>query len=218
LVDAGDFWLSDDPSRSSKAWGATLPRVASWARFTTIKATGAGRAFAVLNAHLDHASAVARVESARLLRSRAHALSWLHGSGHGAHRIHAGEAGRHIRSSGRRSDDGESRSGSPAEAVVFVTGDFNAVKGEGGAQGWYALLTAGQEAELAPPLVDAWVCATERNCGACGQVRTPPAPFRRRSISRQVSYPARCETTISCKFVSLFSVFCDSRYGKYNYH
>ena len=158
--DTGDFWLSDSPHHSSKAWGASLPRVATWARFTSVLKGSTPRkeqAFVVLNAHLDHASETARVESARLLRARAHELS---------------QSQCDNRSNlGSRSDSSDGCSA----AVVFVMGDFNAVKDEGGNQGWYAQLTADAPANsasaLMPPLVDAWVHANERNCGACSQVR-----------------------------------------------
>ncbi|KAJ1454545.1 Endonuclease/exonuclease/phosphatase, partial [Pelagophyceae sp. CCMP2097] len=69
LVDSGDFWLSETPEKSSKSWGASLPRLATWAVFQTN-----GRKFAVLNTHFDHQSATARRQSARLLRERALAL------------------------------------------------------------------------------------------------------------------------------------------------
>ena len=64
-IRAGDFWLSETPEVSSKGWGASLPRVASWATFEC-----GSRAFTVLNAHLDHASSEARGGAAALLRKR----------------------------------------------------------------------------------------------------------------------------------------------------
>lgn len=172
MGDAGDFWLSDSPAHSSKAWGASLPRVATWAQFTVVvnDMPLKQRAFVVLNAHLDHASETARVESARLLRTKAHELSQNAQcnmqSGQGS------EDSKHGRSSD--SSDSSDSSSSCSTSVVFVMGDFNAVKDEGGKQGWYAQLTAdtsrNSDSTIAPPLVDAWVHASERNCGACSQV------------------------------------------------
>ncbi|MFM7135243.1 MAG: hypothetical protein ACKO0W_13125 [Planctomycetota bacterium] len=62
--DSGTFWLSPTPETpGSKGWDAALPRIATFARFTSSD----GRAVYVFNAHLDHRGAAARVESARLL-------------------------------------------------------------------------------------------------------------------------------------------------------
>jgi len=180
LLAAGDFWLSETPGVSSTAWGASLPRVASWAAFHLLATPGAGagagagagtgagagadgregeeerccalsppadggRVFAVLNAHLDHASEAARSNGAALLRRRAGRLPC---------------------------------------PLVFTVGDFNAVKTEA----WFSRLTeasgdggdagggdgAGgakdyEEDEVGPALVDAWGAAGKRSCGACGQ-------------------------------------------------
>ena len=68
LLSTGDYWLSPTPSEAgSKAWGAALPRVATWAVFET----AGGERFAVVNAHFDHASDEARIRSAALLRDDA---------------------------------------------------------------------------------------------------------------------------------------------------
>ncbi|WP_454048652.1 endonuclease/exonuclease/phosphatase family protein [Cellulomonas sp. Marseille-Q8402] len=69
VLATGDFWLSPTPDEPSTGWDApTYRRLCTWARFRDL-ATGA--TFAMLNAHLDHEGARARVESARLLLARA---------------------------------------------------------------------------------------------------------------------------------------------------
>lgn len=62
----GTFWLSPTPNKvASKAWDAALPRIASWVD-VTLKSNG--RQALVVNTHFDHRGAVARFESAKLLR------------------------------------------------------------------------------------------------------------------------------------------------------
>jgi endonuclease/exonuclease/phosphatase family metal-dependent hydrolase len=149
LVRNGDFWLSESPERSSKSWGASLPRVASWATFRLVVATsGHQREFKVLNVHFDHASEHAREQSAKLVRKR----------------VEQGLA-----------PSGDSSIGA---GVVFVTGDFNAVKTESwfkeitGAsfgEGFDSLGEKGETGDSYVWLIDAWAFATQRSCGACGQ-------------------------------------------------
>ena len=67
VVDDGTFWLSETPDEPSTGWGATHPRIATWAR---VCATDGDAAFLTVNTHFDHVSATARRESARLLRER----------------------------------------------------------------------------------------------------------------------------------------------------
>ncbi|MFI0961582.1 endonuclease/exonuclease/phosphatase family protein [Streptomyces sp. NPDC021080] len=63
------FWLSDTPRViGSNTWGATLPRIATWARFRDLR--DGGRRFHVLNTHLDHASQYARTRAASLVAER----------------------------------------------------------------------------------------------------------------------------------------------------
>ncbi|MCG7285500.1 endonuclease/exonuclease/phosphatase family protein [Cellulomonas sp. ACRRI] len=65
----GDFWLSPTPDVPSTGWDATrYRRLCTWAR---LRDRTTGSTFALLNAHLDHEGARARVESARLLLARA---------------------------------------------------------------------------------------------------------------------------------------------------
>jgi len=85
ITDHGTFWLSETPGSPSTDWGATHPRIATWARVQpasdrlaetkrdTDRGTSDGggrRAFLVANTHFDHVSTRARRESARLLRRR----------------------------------------------------------------------------------------------------------------------------------------------------
>lgn len=68
LLGHGDFWLSPTPDVRSTGWDATYRRLCTWARLRDL---ATGSVLVVLNAHLDHEGAQARVESARLLLARA---------------------------------------------------------------------------------------------------------------------------------------------------
>jgi endonuclease/exonuclease/phosphatase family metal-dependent hydrolase len=73
VLATGDFWLSPTPDVPSTGWDApTYRRLCTWARFRD-RATGS--TVTLLNAHLDHQGARARLESARLLLARAAALA-----------------------------------------------------------------------------------------------------------------------------------------------
>lgn len=64
----GTFWLSETPEVSgSKSWGASWPRMATWA---VLDDSRTGRRLVACNTHFDHESERARVESARLVRTR----------------------------------------------------------------------------------------------------------------------------------------------------
>lgn len=65
LVQSGTFWLSPTPDRPSKGWDAAYPRIVTWAR---LRDRNDGRFVLAVNTHLDHVGAVARLESARLIR------------------------------------------------------------------------------------------------------------------------------------------------------
>jgi len=68
LLAAGTFGLSDRPEcRARRAWGAACPRIAT---YTLLKLPDGRGALLVINTHLDHVSAEARRESARLLVRR----------------------------------------------------------------------------------------------------------------------------------------------------
>lgn len=68
LLSHGDFWFADTPDVPGIiAWGAQLPRLATWGELRD-KATG--KTFFAFNCHFDHASEEAREKSAELLRDR----------------------------------------------------------------------------------------------------------------------------------------------------
>lgn len=58
------FWLSKTPNEVSKGWDAALPRVCTYALFTSIDQK---KKFWVFNTHLDHVGVEARNESLRLI-------------------------------------------------------------------------------------------------------------------------------------------------------
>ncbi|WTT96918.1 endonuclease/exonuclease/phosphatase family protein [Streptomyces sp. NBC_00076] len=63
------FWLSDTPRViGSNTWGARLPRIVTWIRFSDLH--DGGREFYVLNTHFDHVSPYARARSASLVGDR----------------------------------------------------------------------------------------------------------------------------------------------------
>ncbi len=64
----GTFWLSDTPDMpGSRSWGNFFPRIVTWARLVHRES---GKALYVYNAHFDHESENARVQSSELLRRR----------------------------------------------------------------------------------------------------------------------------------------------------
>lgn len=69
LLETVTFWLSDTPEvPGSRGWDAALPRIAT-AAYLSVRDTDVG--FWVINAHFDHRGNQARLESAKLLTSRA---------------------------------------------------------------------------------------------------------------------------------------------------
>lgn len=64
LLEKGDFWLAEDPSKPKKGWDAVLPRICSWGKF---KDKDSGFIFYFFNTHFDHVGTVARNESASLI-------------------------------------------------------------------------------------------------------------------------------------------------------
>lgn len=72
MRESGMFWLSEHPERPGKGWDADLPRICTWAK---LKSIPDGRSLCVLNVHMDHHGAVSRVESAKLLLSRAASIA-----------------------------------------------------------------------------------------------------------------------------------------------
>ena len=67
-LDSGHFWLSETPSvPGSKGWGAWFPRMVTWVK---LQPRDGGTPFVWFNTHLDAFSNNARINGAKLLRSR----------------------------------------------------------------------------------------------------------------------------------------------------
>lgn len=72
-LDGGHFWYSETPNvAGSKAWDSSLPRMASWLKLEDLKNN---RTLYYFNTHFDHRGNVARIESAKLLRSKMRELA-----------------------------------------------------------------------------------------------------------------------------------------------
>lgn len=69
---SGTFWLSETPEKVSKGWDAALERIATW---VVLKDKNTGKEFIFMNTHFDHRGKQARVESAKLLKSKATELA-----------------------------------------------------------------------------------------------------------------------------------------------
>jgi endonuclease/exonuclease/phosphatase family metal-dependent hydrolase len=68
LLASGTFWFAETPAiPGSVDWGATIPRICTWARLHDREAE---RAFYIYNVHLDHQSRESRERSVRLLAER----------------------------------------------------------------------------------------------------------------------------------------------------
>jgi endonuclease/exonuclease/phosphatase family metal-dependent hydrolase len=62
---SGEFWLSETPQvHRSRSWGSAFPRMATFGLFQA----GDGLEFYFINTHLDHISAEARLQGARMIR------------------------------------------------------------------------------------------------------------------------------------------------------
>ena len=70
--DSGTFWLSPTPDIPSYGWGANYRRICTWIKLR-IKKTD--QKFFVFNAHFDHESHQARIESAKLIHRKAKDLN-----------------------------------------------------------------------------------------------------------------------------------------------
>ncbi|MDA0348768.1 MAG: endonuclease/exonuclease/phosphatase family protein [Verrucomicrobia bacterium] len=69
VVQSGHFWLSETPEVvGSKSWDAALPRIATWVLLRDKEAKSLQIIFG--NTHFDHKGDKARLESAKLIRSR----------------------------------------------------------------------------------------------------------------------------------------------------
>lgn len=65
LLEGGNVWLSEAPDvPGSRSWGTGHARMASWAR---LKVRSEGARLALVNCHLDHRSATARLHAASAL-------------------------------------------------------------------------------------------------------------------------------------------------------
>lgn len=68
LLAGGDFWLSETPDvPGTRSWDSTYVRICTWAKLSD---RGSGRALLFANTHLDHAGAIARRESVKLIQDR----------------------------------------------------------------------------------------------------------------------------------------------------
>jgi endonuclease/exonuclease/phosphatase family metal-dependent hydrolase len=73
LLDQGTFWLSDTADAvGSRGWDAALPRICTWVK---LRDRCIDQQLCFMNTHLDHAGAVARRESARLLLARSQQIA-----------------------------------------------------------------------------------------------------------------------------------------------
>lgn len=69
LLEDGEFWLSETPEvAGSKGWDTALPRMVVWGKFRDRRTE---KEFFVFNTHFDHIGKQARLESAKLLTSKA---------------------------------------------------------------------------------------------------------------------------------------------------
>nr|WKN36303.1 endonuclease/exonuclease/phosphatase family protein [Tunicatimonas sp. TK19036] len=75
MIDSGTFWLSTTPDKPSKDWDAALPRIATWA---LLRRTNTNDTLLACNTHFDHRGEKARVESAKLLKSKLPQLAQKH--------------------------------------------------------------------------------------------------------------------------------------------
>jgi endonuclease/exonuclease/phosphatase family metal-dependent hydrolase len=67
---SGHFWLSDAPETiGSKSWDSSLPRMVTWVQLRDRQQPEA-KPITFFNTHFDHMGQTARLESARLIRSR----------------------------------------------------------------------------------------------------------------------------------------------------
>jgi len=66
VEESNEFWLSETPqAHRSLSWGSAFPRMVTYGRF---REWGRATSFYFINTHLDHVSAAARREGARMIR------------------------------------------------------------------------------------------------------------------------------------------------------
>lgn len=69
-LEGGHFWLSETPDEvGSKSWDSSLPRMVTWVKLRDKQQEDA-QPILFLNTHFDHRGPTARLESARLVRSK----------------------------------------------------------------------------------------------------------------------------------------------------
>lgn len=64
LLDAGHFWLAEDPSRPVKGWDAAYVRICTWGRFLDRRSR---KRFWFFTLHTDHKGERSQIESCRLV-------------------------------------------------------------------------------------------------------------------------------------------------------
>lgn len=67
MMNLGNFWLSESPSKVSFGWDAACTRICTWMHF---KVKSSGKQFMVFNTHLDHVGTTAQYEGIRLVWSK----------------------------------------------------------------------------------------------------------------------------------------------------
>lgn len=67
LVDSGTFWLSETPETESLGWDGSHYRICTW---VILRNKQSGELISLFNTHLDVGSATARLEGAKLVKSR----------------------------------------------------------------------------------------------------------------------------------------------------
>lgn len=71
-LESGTFWLSETPDTVSKGWGANYERICT---YTLLFDEERGQHFWVFNAHFDHESKQARIESVKLIWEKIQSLN-----------------------------------------------------------------------------------------------------------------------------------------------
>ena len=72
MMNLGNFWLSESPSKVSLGWDAACTRICTWMHF---KVKSNGKQFMVFNTHLDHVGTTAQYEGIRLVWSKMEELN-----------------------------------------------------------------------------------------------------------------------------------------------
>ena len=68
VISQETFWLSDDPATpGSSAWDSALPRICTWGLLLDRRT---GKRFVIANTHLDHRSAMARIQGVNVILTR----------------------------------------------------------------------------------------------------------------------------------------------------